>query len=67
MARKRSSRTRSKGRTNSKRRNNRSRKRRAEEARRPRYKEMYEEQLARVAELEAEVARLTARLEALGS
>lgn len=39
--------------------------RRAEEARRPRYKQMYEEQLARVAELEAEVARLEAELEAL--
>lgn len=41
------------------------RERRAEEARRPRYKAMYEEQLARVAELEAEVARLEAELEAL--
>jgi len=39
--------------------------RRAEEARRPRYKQMYEEQLARVAELEAEVARLESELEAL--
>ena len=39
--------------------------RRAEEATRPRYKQMYEEQLARVAELEAEVARLEAELEAL--
>ena len=39
--------------------------RKAEEAARPRYKAMYEEQLARVAELEAEVARLTAELEAL--
>ena len=39
--------------------------RRAEEAARPRYKQMYEEQLARVAELEAEVARLEAELEAL--
>ena len=39
--------------------------RRAEEARRPRYKAMYEGQLARVAELEAEVARLEAELEAL--
>ena len=38
--------------------------RRAEEASRPRYRAMYEEQLARVAELEAEVARLRAELEA---
>ena len=41
--------------------------RRAEEAKRPRYKQMYEEQLARVAELEAQVDRLesdVARLEA---
>ncbi len=34
------------------------RERRAEEAARPDYKALYEEQLARVAELEAEVARL---------
>lgn len=39
--------------------------RRAEEAKRPRYKQLYEEQLARVAELEAEVARLEAELGAL--
>ena len=39
--------------------------RRAEESARPRYKAMYEEQLARVAELEAEVARLEAELEEL--
>ena len=39
--------------------------RKAEEAARPRYKQLYEEQLARVAELEAEVARLAAELEAL--
>ncbi|MDO4539211.1 MAG: hypothetical protein Q4B54_13690 [Coriobacteriales bacterium] len=32
--------------------------RKAEEARRPRYKEMYQEQLARVEELEAKVAEL---------
>ena len=37
--------------------------RKAEEASRPRYKDLYEEQLARVAELEAEVARLRAELE----
>ena len=39
--------------------------RRAEEARRPRYKAMYEEQLARAAEREAKVARLEAELEGL--
>lgn len=39
--------------------------RRAEEAARPRYKQLYEEQLARVAELEAEVARLEAELGSL--
>ena len=39
--------------------------RRAEEAKRPRYKALYEEQLARVAELEAEVARLRDELAAL--
>jgi len=39
--------------------------RRAEKAARPRYKQLYDEQLARVAELEAEVARLEAELGAL--
>jgi hypothetical protein len=39
--------------------------RRAEEAAGPRYKAMYEEQLARVAELEAEVARLRSELDSL--
>ena len=39
--------------------------RRAEEAARPSYKQLYDEQLARVAELEAEVARLEAELGAL--
>lgn len=39
--------------------------RKAEEAARPRYKQLYEEQLARVAELEAEVARLRSELESL--
>lgn len=38
--------------------------RKAEEAAGPRYREMYEAQLARVAELEAEVARLRAELDA---
>ena len=41
------------------------RERKAAEAARPRYKELYEEQLARVSELEAEVARLKGELEGL--
>ncbi len=39
--------------------------RKAEEARRPRYKEMYEEQLARADELEAKVSKLGARVSEL--
>lgn len=39
--------------------------RKAEEARRPRYKEMYQEQLARAGELEARVAELEARVSEL--